>query len=99
MTVRGQTRSAVITASTNAIKSGPGQLLGVLVTPSSGLGIFTVRDSLVFASGTSLAVFSVNVGSGISFGQGFFPLNISFTTGLSVEFSAGAVQTMTLIYE
>lgn len=91
--------TSVISASTDAIRTGPGRLKGIILTPAAALVSINIRDSLTATAGTIIANLGVQYSAtlSISTGAGWYPLDINFETGLSVQIT-GAI-TITLVYE
>lgn len=77
-----------LSASTNAIRTGPGVLGGIFVSTSSSLTL-TVYDGLTSAGTKLLATFTPAT-------LGFFEMPFSFSTGLTVVIGGSGTFTVCL---
>lgn len=71
----------ISTATTTTVKTGPGSLHGILITETAA-GAITIYDNTA-ASGTVIAVLKASIV------EGFYPLPVHFSIGLTVV-TAGA---------
>ena len=79
-------------ATTNAIKSGAGVLIGISINTKGATGnILTVYDGLT-ATGTEIGIFDTTAN------VSFIPLNAKFLTGLSVIMGTGTAANITLVW-
>jgi hypothetical protein len=77
-------------ATNNAIKTGAGAVTGLSINTAGTTSTLVLYDSLT-ATGTKLGTFTTTA-------QGYLPLDIPFTTGLTAVTAGGAAADITLAY-
>lgn len=114
MSARGQTKTRVLTADSggvigsgnggDAVKSGPGRLVGLSFVGGGSHAIIRIYDGLTISGGTQIATFFCGAtATGAHFDA--MDIDITFLTGLSVAgngcspSAAAPLNQVTLIYE
>ncbi len=86
----GNSATNITTATTTLVKSGAGVFASLNINTGGAASVATVYDSLT-GSGTKLGTFSTAT-------QGVLPINLAFSTGLTVVTATGTPADITIAF-